>query len=289
VTALSPYARRGGVVRLAYLAIAIVCWVVTGFGRFSGGRAIVLCYHGVPDEQRARFRWQLRRMAKRMIATADLPVSRRFRLGAPRVAATFDDAFANLLPNVLEATAERGAPVTIYAVSECLGRTPDWDMPTGHPEASMRTMTPEELREASARTGVTIGSHTMRHPRLSEVEAARLEEELAGSKRSLEDLLDREVGDLALPHGAWNEPVLAAALGAGYDRVMTLEPVLEPAGLPEGAIGRFLMSPDAWRLEFLLTIDGAYRWLPLVRRLGRRATGRTSAIAAQTAEAHAAG
>jgi hypothetical protein len=38
-------------------------------------------------------------------------------------------------------------------------------------------------------------------------------------------------------------------------------------------IARQTMSPDAWGVEFRLTVAGAYRWLPFVRRILRRLRG----------------
>jgi peptidoglycan/xylan/chitin deacetylase (PgdA/CDA1 family) len=172
----------------------------------------------------------------------------------------FDDAFENLLENALPVLDEFGIPAVIFVVPGNLGQTPRWSISPGHPEYDERVMTAEQLRQISSRN-VVIGSHTQTHPDLSELPAEQIWWELTESKRSLEEMIGRPVEDLALPFGSYNRDVLQMALEAGYKRIYTLDPKpAEPAG--EGpVVGRFSMSLDVWRIEFVLTCAGAYAWL----------------------------
>ena len=263
-----PYGRKGTAVRLVFLAMAVLTWLITLGGRAMGRRTVVLCYHGVRPEQQRRFERQIRAIRGRAVPLEDLAASTH-----PRpVAVTFDDAFYCLHEHALPVLRQNDIPATVYAVSGVLGTVPTWAIAPEHPEASLRTMTPAELITCADTPGITIGSHTMTHPALTGVSPEQLVTELSESKQSLERVLGRPVVDLAYPHGAHSPAVDAAAVDAGYSRITTLGACAErpPAG---PLIARFLMDPDAWPIEFKLTIDGAYAW----RRFLRKALGRERA------------
>jgi peptidoglycan/xylan/chitin deacetylase (PgdA/CDA1 family) len=264
----SVYGKRGAVVRVAYLAGALGAWIVSGFGRFGPRGTVVLCYHGVTRAQRPAFEWQMRRLAGR--ATSVTSLAGATASGRRNVCVTFDDAFACLLENALPVMRRHGIAPTVFAVTGNLGRTPQWSIAPTHPEAQEIVMTAAEIERAAA-GGCHFGSHTVNHVDLAAVPPARLREELTQSKAVLERMLGGPVEDFALPFGSYNGDVLAAALAAGYRRTFTLEPaVADDSHVARGAIGRFSMSPDVWRVEFLLTCVGAYAWLGVFRRLVRR-------------------
>jgi peptidoglycan/xylan/chitin deacetylase (PgdA/CDA1 family) len=76
-------------------------------------------------------------------------------------------------------------------------------------------MTWEELREVVA-IGVDVGSHTVNHPRLTELSDAELRHELRDSKQRVEDELRRPCTLLVYPFGDQDARVRAAARDAGY-------------------------------------------------------------------------
>ncbi len=256
---MSVYARRGLIVRLIYLAAAIVAWpVVRGRARWRGHAAeIVLCYHNVLPKHTARFERQMRIIRERVAA-----FGRPARAGhRPAVALTFDDAFADLQTTALPVLVRSQLPATLFAVSRTLGQTPGWAIAPEHPDAGRRTMDAQELRHASELPGITIGSHTETHPDLTTVDANTAMHELIASRKSLEALLGQSVRCFAFPHGRWSAPLLAAARVAGYRSLAVLE--AEPGA---DVVRRVRMEPDVWPIEFRLTVDGAYAWLPGLRR-----------------------
>lgn len=275
--------------RLARVGVSLIVWAAGGFGLLTGSRVVTLYYHAVTPSQRARFERQMAMLRGRAASIGDVAGDRRGRLGRPAVVVTFDDAFASLLDNAIPPAAAHGVPLTIFAVMENLGMPPRWSIDPSHPDARERVMSEQELRTAAGAPGVRFGSHTCTHPRLGESPMAMIHRELRDSKSALEALLGAPVEDLALPHGSHRPEVIDAAQGLGYKRVFTIEPRWASAGAYEGKLGRFTMSPDAWPIEFRLTIDGAFRWLGLARtikrRLGRRPgaalQGGTEASAAQ--------
>ena len=72
-----------------------------------------------------------------------------------------------------------------------------------------------ELR-AIAEDGIEVGSHTITHPRLTQLSPAELERELVESRERIEDELGRPCRFLAYPYGDEAEHVRAAAEAAGY-------------------------------------------------------------------------
>jgi len=85
-----------------------------------------------------------------------------------------------------------------------------------HVDDAARTMTADELRSLAAREGITIGSHTATHPFLSQVDETRRRREIEGSRRALEEVVERPVLDFSFPNG--DTPAGAPALlrDAGY-------------------------------------------------------------------------
>ena len=180
---------------------------------------------------------------------------------------TFDDAFENLIGNVIPVLEEFQIPAIVFAVPGNLGRTPKWAISPDRPESREKVMTAEQLVILDKNPLIHIGSHTMTHPNLATLTSEKIRQELAESKQQLELLLGHPVEDLALPHGAFNGTVLQMAHQAGYKRIYTLEPKVMPeVEMQNGVIGRFSMSPNVWPIEFTLTCAGAYSWLMGVRR-----------------------
>ncbi len=253
-------------VRVAYLVIALLFWVASAGGRLRRPMCIILCYHGVRDSQRSKFERQLACVAKRAVGLNGIARASGSRR-RPDVVFTFDDAFECLHRNALPLMATRGVPATLFAVSGNLGRVPAWQIHPSHPEASEPCMSAKSLQRAAQSSGISIGSHTATHPRLSTLDDESLHRELRESRAVLEELLGRNVIELALPHGDYSDRVLEAATQAGYTTVLTLEH--DCATSSRGVLGRFSVSPDVSALQFRLTVDGAYSWLGSFRRAVR--------------------
>ena len=120
--------------------------------------------------------------------------------GPDLVAITFDDGFKNFALSAAPRLAERGLPVTLFIVSDRAGLTNAWgDRPApGIPNLELLTW--DQIRQL-AESGVAIGSHTRRHPRLTRLGPEQLDDELAGSA----DRIERELGSrprwFAYPYG----------------------------------------------------------------------------------------
>jgi peptidoglycan/xylan/chitin deacetylase (PgdA/CDA1 family) len=175
---------------------------------------LVLCYHGVtpdslhgevtPDALRAQlslvgergYRWATFTDA----VTGDEP---------GRVASvTFDDGIASAVEHGFPVLEEVGAPGTMFLTLTMLG----WG---GRLDAGAASQLTER--------GWEIGSHTMTHPVLTNVDDAVLHEELATSKRELERLTGAPCTAVSYPTGRCDARVVAAAGAAGYVAGAALE------------------------------------------------------------------
>ena len=93
------------------------------------------------------------------------------------------------------------------------------------PPAEYAAVTWDQVREMS-RGGIEIGSHTVTHPILPNVDDEQLRHELVDSKIKLEHELGGPVTLFCYPNGSYDERVEAAVREAGYKVAVTTIPRL---------------------------------------------------------------
>ena len=120
------------------------------------------------------------------------------------VVLTFDDGYTSHLEVVASLLLRYRYSATFFIPVERVGRP-------GH-------LTWEQLRKLVF-LGMEIGSHGMTHRPLTSLAPEELDQELAESKRILEERLGVPVRALAAPGGFWDGKVAEAAKRAGYDAV----------------------------------------------------------------------
>jgi peptidoglycan/xylan/chitin deacetylase (PgdA/CDA1 family) len=213
--------------------------------RARGGDRLILAYHNVvPNEWMpcgdrslhlpvAQFEAQLDALR------AELPVVPLIELlttadpDAPRVAITFDDAYASALALGVGACQARHMPCTVFVAPGLLGRVPPWDwralsgtwstaeretflwQQAGRPalenepsnttaHATLRIASLDELKDAIARHphGLTIGNHTASHPNLSAIPRPAVELEVREAQRwLLRHVPQQTIPVIAYPYG----------------------------------------------------------------------------------------
>lgn len=129
------------------------------------------------------------------------------------VAVTFDDGFRATHEAALPILIKYQVPATMFVVSAKVGGCNDWMSTRGFPKRKL--MSRDEIL-AMRDAGIDIGSHTRSHPRLPELNATQLEDEIAGSKADLEQLLGQRVKHFAYPFGQLDDAVRAAVEAASY-------------------------------------------------------------------------
>ena len=224
-------------------------------GRSPSPRFVVLYYHEVPAEARTRFARQMEALSRgttvvRAAHTGPLPD------GGSYVAITFDDAFRSVRMNAVPELLSRGFPATIFVPVDFLGQAPGWEIRDGVNE---RVMTCDELRALPEL--IEFGSHSLSHPHLTRIDAARLSEEVNTSRHKLAELLGSEVSLLAFPYGEYDDRVVDTCSQAGYERVFGIDPwPADPAGR-DFVRGRVPVDLNDSPLMFHLKARGAYGWM----------------------------
>ena len=251
---------------IVYLVDRLRRTTLKAFGQVSPGSAVILYYHAVPDELRARFAAQMddvKRYAKPIYADNN----HSLEPGNRYVAVTFEDGYQNVVDNAVPELAKREIPCTIFIVTDALGRVPNW---IGYSPALGGPIVSEENLKRLPSDLVKIGSHTLTHPILSRLTEAAARKEIVASRARLHDILKQEVDLLSFPYGAFNENIVQMSRQAGYRRVFTTLPYRAFRIADEYVVGRVKADPEDWVFEFRLKIAGAYRWLPFGFALKRK-------------------
>ena len=258
-----------------FLALGVRTWdlLIERARRWTGrpprSRGVVLYYHAVQPEQAGRFAAQMDWLMR--VATpwrAESPIQRSPGL---HVAITFDDGYLSVVENALPVLKQRNLPFTMFFPTGSWGSRPGWVHRPDHPFWQERILTKDELCTLAQEPLLTIGSHSVTHPKFPALDRAAAAREFSESKNELESLLERPVDLFCFPHGACNEALIQLAADAGYRRVFTVAPhVIDPAR-PTLALGRIAVEPDDSPLEFRLKMTGAYRWQTWLSRRSRNA------------------
>jgi peptidoglycan/xylan/chitin deacetylase (PgdA/CDA1 family) len=194
-------------------------------------------YHHVFDDQRAGFEAHLLWMKD--VATpislddavalleSDAPIDGRY------FCVTFDDGYKNCVTNALPILAEHEVPAAFFISTAFVGAASEERHAAllGRIAAYDRSLTEfvdwDDCRQLVA-AGMTIGSHTVSHPRLIELPAGEVEHELLASKQTIEHELGVECRHFSCPKGrpdldfvADRDPPIASR--AGYRSFLTTE------------------------------------------------------------------
>jgi peptidoglycan/xylan/chitin deacetylase (PgdA/CDA1 family) len=193
---------------------------------------VILAYHGLGEPPReddphnmmlppAEFSRQvglLRRRGHEFVRMAE--VAARLHAGddlSGVCALTFDDGGVDN-HDVLAPLLERlTVPVTLFVCPGLLGEP----HPFMSPRAGVRLMDEDELRAVARHPLVEVGSHTVSHTVLDHAGADEAYDEMAASKRMLEDLIGVEVASFAYPDCGYSRACPGAAERAGYTSAVT--------------------------------------------------------------------
>ena len=130
----------------------------------------------------------------------------------PMVSLTFDDGSRGFYEDALPLLDAKGFKTTQYVPIAGLTTTP--------PDPFL--MSRAQLREL-ADDGHEIGSHTITHPDLTQLDDADLTRELGEPKTLLEEIAGRPVTGIAYPFGSYDARVIEKARGLGYESGRSVE------------------------------------------------------------------
>ncbi len=176
----------------------------------------ILAYHlveggtsSVVDLPRVTFQRQMEELAKigeaASMESALAALEDGSAANRPLVVLTFDDAFENFHSVVWPVLRDLDLPATLF-------------VPVGFVEGTdLSPLAGAELLPCSwdqlasmAWEGLAVGSHSWSHPDLRTVPLERLDRELAGSRRRLEERLGTPVDTFCYPRGLWDRACEAA-------------------------------------------------------------------------------
>ena len=131
---------------------------------------------------------------------------------------TFDDGFRDVFEHALPVLRAHGFRAVLFLVSDLIGKTNEWQQRAG--DVVEPLMDAAQVREWLA-AGQQIGAHTRTHPWLTRLAPAAAREEIAASRKGLEDLFAVPVEHFCYPYGDWNDAVRDMVAEAGYRTACT--------------------------------------------------------------------
>jgi peptidoglycan/xylan/chitin deacetylase (PgdA/CDA1 family) len=235
----------------------------------------ILTYHSIdpsgsaisvaPDEFSEHVDW-LRSGRVRVVPLADI-------LAVPEtedaVAITFDDALESFGTVAAPLLIGAGLPVTVFVVSDRVGGTNRWGHPSDAAVPAFGLLGWDELRDLSDQ-GVELGAHTRTHPDLTRIDERRIDDEIEGSARRIEEETGRRPRSFAYPFGFNSGPSVRAARRsfdiAVTTRLDVLRGPIDPMLVPR--LDMIYFRRRALLEDWAGTRFRNYVWL---RRVGRRA------------------
>jgi peptidoglycan/xylan/chitin deacetylase (PgdA/CDA1 family) len=172
--------------------------ILKGLGavrRLDNGQSCVfyLLYHDVPHQYLASFRSGLVALsaAGRFLSWDEAlgMLSGVSSASGPHFCLTFDDGHKSWVEVVLPTLTELAIPATFFVVTSWVGE-----------QAGSAALSWTDCGQLAA-ANMTIGSHTVTHRALADLDEPTARSELRDSKRELEDRLGRPVADFGAPYG----------------------------------------------------------------------------------------
>lgn len=257
------------IIRLLKLAIAMVFFI--GYkiyilisrciGKQVQPLLVIITYHCVKASQAALFEKQMNTLQKK-----GHPISLNEGLtelkSGYNIALTFDDAYQNVLQNALPVLKAKNIPAAIFVPAGCLGSRPMWIKNPNHIYANETIVTETQLMSLPSDL-IGVGSHTVSHINLMNIDKSTARREIFESKEILEKIIKRKVTLFAAPYATLDESFVDLFRQAGYHHVFLNIPTFPATKTDLYILGRTSVEPTDWPIEYCLKLSGAYQWLPL--------------------------
>lgn len=230
----------------------------------SAPAARILTYHSVgvrdhemnvsPDAFARQMEWLAANA--RVISLADAAA------GRTGVAVTFDDGYRDNLTEAAPVLLRLRIPAAVFLVAGKMGRTLDHD--AGRDGAAILTW--DEAR-ALYSMGIGLGSHGMTHRRLAALSEAAQREEVAGSKKTIEDRLGISIEAFAYPFGSaadYNDIGMRLVRESGYACAASNRYGLNRPGGDPWQLRRIWVDASDTLASFQAKVDGRLDLLSLI-------------------------
>ena len=164
---------------------------------------------------------------------------------------TIDDGYLDNFQLALPVLHRFGFKATIFTVSDGLGGSNNWD--DGSPLTGRLMMSALQARELQY-TGISLGSHTCSHPKLTEISLEKSWEEIYRSKTEMEREFGASVQTFAYPHGSYNPSILDQVKHAGYLGACSVKRGLNTSAAPQFELYRTEVFGSTSLFQFLISV-----------------------------------
>ena len=252
-------------------------WLMRTRGRLDTSGLRILFYHRVSNDRDelavtpVAFAEQMDYLASKVYRVVDvLTAIDMLDSGKPlarTVALTFDDGFLDVAEHALPILSERGFQGTVFvspAVTD--GRTAfSW-----YSEQQPPLLNWDDIVELDRDGTLRFEAHSLTHPNLPALEEGAAKEEIAGSKRELENRLGRVVRAFSYPSGLYGEREARLAAEAGYKIAVSCEPGVNDSSTNRFTLKRRQVDARDSLLDFRAKLGGGHDSSPPLRALYRR-------------------
>ena len=194
-------------------------WFLFGYYRKANAPGSILAFHSVNDKPGLSITRNttsgFESILQYLLAIGSRGTSLARQNDEHAIALTFDDGWADFYANALPLLMKYDFTATVFVVTDYIGRTSAWDY-------QKRQHLNWEQLEKLVDHGFEIGSHGATHCDLRGLDESRLEYEIAGSMKLLEDKLGISVRRFSYPFGRYNDRVIGAVKRAGYTNAYAL-------------------------------------------------------------------
>ena len=231
-------------------------------------------YHHIFDDERPGFARQLDFMASHgdFIGLDDAVnmLESGASISGRYFCVSFDDGFKNWITNAVPILLDHGVPAAFFVAAGYIGTSVERDREKllgfyDSRDLLMEFLSWDDCREM-ADAGMTIGSHTMNHVHLIDLDDDGVEAELADSKQLIEAELGKEnINVNSIAPGNVATPLNAHLRGPGNEEYVELMRTFTPTGIaflePEDMTGTavFLASDDSKLIHGeTIVVDGGW-------------------------------
>jgi peptidoglycan/xylan/chitin deacetylase (PgdA/CDA1 family) len=261
-----------------------VAWLARRPGESERLGLRILLYHRVADDGDAlavpvrRFREQMQVLEQSGYRVLDVESAVRLLDDddAPErtIGLSFDDGFRDVAEAALPQLAERGFSATLFVPTGVVGGTARFGWYRRQPAV----LGWAEIVALDCAGTLRCEAHSVRHPNLTALGELDAREEIVGSKRALEERLDRPVEVFCYPGGVFGSRERRLVIDAGYRLATSCEPGLNRPDTDRFALRRIQIDARDRLVDFRAKLGGGHDSpLPLrasYRRLRYAGSGR---------------
>jgi peptidoglycan/xylan/chitin deacetylase (PgdA/CDA1 family) len=223
----------------------------------------VLAYHRVSDDEDelavspARFTQHMQALADADVQVVDVEEALSHLDNNPNgryVCITFDDGYRDNLEQAAPVLERLELPARIYLATWVIDGNARFDWYASQPPL----LSWDEIRDMAETKLFSFGAQTRTHPILPRLSDEDAWDEIAGSKRDLEERLGGGVTGFCYPGGLFRDRELEYVRRAGYVEGVTCEPGVNTKEQPRESLRRTMIDRRDTASDFRAKISGLY-------------------------------